>query len=83
MEDLVALLFLLPSAEKVLLDDTWHLKKRLYSKPGIFFQRHLRPLPVKQLLSSSLICSTKVLGPSLWEELSTEITVLWLETGMG
>lgn len=83
MEDLVALLFLLPSAEKVLLDDTQHLKKRLYPLPGIFLQRPLYPLPVKQLLSNSLMCSTKFLGPSLWEVLSMELTVLWLGPGMG
>lgn len=51
--------------------------------PGIFSQRHLHPLPVKQLLSNSLMCSTKILGPSLWEELSVELTVLWLGPGMG
>lgn len=74
MEDLVALLFLLPSAEKVLLDDICNLKKMLYSMPGIFSQRHLHALPVKQLFSYVLMRSTKILGSvfgksSVWSSL--------------
>jgi len=83
MDDLVALLLLLPRAEKILLDDTWHLKKWLYSMLDVFSRRHLHPIPVKQLFSSSQMGSAKTLGLSLWEELSMDLIVLQLGPEMG